>query len=209
MIKVLKMEVQPISVIFTFAATAVALAMAGYFALKRRILLTVISWGCFLALFRPLVAMSAELCRPIRHADGDTSNFLRHGDTLRVRLAEYDAPERGQPCSQRATETLRQLTQGGAKCRCYKEDRHGRSVCAVQTLAGVNVATLMLGAGLACIDPRFEDEALPADRAEARRAARRCPDAHAGHVVEPESAMRGRIPKGEAQCPVTTKSGAF
>lgn len=163
-------EINAIQVVIVFLVTAAALCFAGYFAWRRRLVLATVCIGCFLALFRPSVAMSAELCLPIRYADGDTFNFLRHGDTVRVRLAGYDAPERGQPFSQRATETLRQLTQGGAKCRCYKEDRHGRSVCAVQTLAGVNVATLMLGAGLGCIDSRFEDEALPADRAEARRA---------------------------------------
>lgn len=163
-------EINAIQLTVVFLVTAAALCFAGYFAWRRRLVLATVCIGCFLALFRPSVAMSAEPCLPIRYADGDTFNFLRHGDTVRVRLAGYDAPERGQPFSQRATESLRQLTQGGAKCRCYKEDRHGRSVCAVQTLAGVNVATLMLGAGLGCIDSRFEDEALPADRAEARRA---------------------------------------
>ncbi len=155
-------------VVFLFPA--LALCIAGYSAWRRRLLLATVCMGCFLALFRPSVAMSAELCVPIRYADGDTFTFLRHGETVRVRLAGYDAPERGQPFSKRATETLRQLIQGGAKCRCYKEDRHGRSVCRVQTLAGANVATLMLGAGLGCIDSRFEDEASPTDRAEARRA---------------------------------------
>jgi len=163
-------EIQLIPVVITFTATAVALALAGYFALRRRVLLAVVSIGCFLALFNPTAAMSAELCKPIRYADGDTFNFKRAGELVRVRLAGYDAPERGQPFSARATEHLRMLTTGGARCDCYKADRYGRSVCTVRTLQGANVAPLMLGAGYGCIDPRFEAEAKPEDRAQARAA---------------------------------------
>ena len=163
-------EIQLIPVIITFTATAAALVLAGYFALRRRVLLAVVSIGCFLVLFNPTAAMSAELCKPIRYADGDTFNFKRGGELVRVRLAGYDAPERGQPFSARATEHLRMLTAGGAQCDCYKADRYGRSVCTVRTLAGANVAPLMLGAGYGCIDPRFENEAKPEDRAQARAA---------------------------------------
>jgi endonuclease YncB( thermonuclease family) len=114
--------------------------------------------------------MSAELCKPIQYADGDTFTFKRGNEAVRVRLAGYDALERGQPFSHRATEHLRKLTEGGANCDCYKQDRYGRSVCTVRTTSGVNVATEMLKAGFACIDPRFESEAAPADRDAARTA---------------------------------------
>jgi endonuclease YncB( thermonuclease family) len=150
--------------------TLAALVLAGYFALRRRLLLAVVSIGCFLALFNPTAAMSAELCKPIRYADGDTFNFKRGGELVRVRLAGYDAPEVGQPFSRRATDHLRMLTLVGAQCDCYKSDRYGRSVCTVRTLTGANVAPLMLGAGYGCIDPRFEDEAEPVDRDQARAA---------------------------------------
>ena len=163
-------EIQLIPVIITFTATAAALILAGYFTLRRRLILAVVSMGCFLALFNPTAAMSAELCKPIRYADGDTFNFKRGGELVRVRLAGYDAPERGQPFSKRATEHLRKLTAGGAQCDCYKTDRYGRSVCTVRTLAGEHIAPLMLGAGYGCIDPRFEKEAKPEDRAQARAA---------------------------------------
>ena len=46
-----------------------------------------------------------------------------------------------------ATNRLRDLTEGGANCDCYKQDRHGRSICTVHTLAGENVAAVMLKAG--------------------------------------------------------------
>ena len=194
-------EIQLIPVVITFTATAVALALAGYFALRRRVLLAVVSIGCFLALFNPTAAMSAELCKPIRYADGDTFNFKRAGELVRVRLAGYDAPERGQPFSARATEHLRMLTAGGARCDCYKADRYGRSVCTVRTLQGANVAPLMLAAGYGCIDPRFEEEAKPVDRAQARAALE---DAQARRVgmwsgINPQCAAEFRREKRNAQ----------
>lgn len=163
-------EINTISVMITLIGTAAALLLAAYFTLRRRLVLAAVCLGCFFALFRPSVAMSAELCKPIRYADGDTFTFMRGGEKVRVRLAGYDALERGQNFSHRATEHLRQLTESGANCDCYKQDRHGRSVCTVRTMAGVNVATEMLKAGFACIDPRFEGEAAPADRTAARAA---------------------------------------
>ena len=154
----------------TLVGTLAALVLAGYFTWRRQLLLAFVCLGCFFALFRPSVAMAEEICLPIRYADGDTFNFKRGSELVRVRLAGYDAPEVGQPFSKLATDTLRMLTEGGARCDCYKEDRYGRSVCTVRTLDGVNIAPLMLGAGFGCIDPRFENEAGPIDRALARLA---------------------------------------
>ena len=165
-----EIQINLVASVITFLVTLAALVLAGYFALRRHVLLAVVSIGCFLALFNPTAAMSAELCKPIKYADGDTFNFKRGGELVRVRLAGYDAPEVGQPFSARATEHLRNLTVGGARCDCYKADRYGRSVCTVRTLQGANVAPLMLAAGFGCIDPRFENEAAPVDRAQARAA---------------------------------------
>jgi hypothetical protein len=68
------------SVIITFAATATALVLAVYFGLHRRVVLAVVSMACFLVFFNPTTAMSAELCNPIRYADGDTFSFKRSGE---------------------------------------------------------------------------------------------------------------------------------
>lgn len=187
--------------VITLLATLAALGLSGYFALRRRVVLAVVSMGCFLVLFNPTAAMGNEICKPIRYADGDTFNFKRDGELVRVRLAGFDAPERGQPFSRRATEKLRSLTAGGARCDCYKTDRYGRSVCTVRTLTGVNVAPLMLGAGFGCIDPRFENEADPVDRAQARAS---LADAQARKVgmwsdSEPQCAAEYRREKRNAQ----------
>ena len=185
----------------TLLVTLAALVMAGYFTLRRRIVLAVVSMGCFLALFNPSIAMSAEHCKPIRYADGDSFNFKRGGELVRVRLAGYDAPERGQPYSKRATEHLRLLTAGGAQCDCYKSDRYGRSVCNVRTLAGAHIAPLMLRAGYGCIDERFEDEASPEDRDQARAALERAQAKKVGmwSSQNPQCAAEYRREKRNAQ----------
>ena len=196
-----EIQINLLGSVITLLATLAALVLAGYFALRRRVFLAVVSIGCFLALFNPTAAMSGEICKPLRYADGDTFNFKRGGELVRVRLAGYDAPERGQPFSRRATEHLRMLTAGGARCDCYKADRYGRSVCTVRTLAGANVAPLMLAAGYGCIDPRFENEADPVDRAQARAALE---DAQARRVgmwsgINPQCAAEFRREKRNAQ----------
>jgi micrococcal nuclease len=160
-------------VLMTLAATVGAFLLAAYFALRRRLMLAGVCLLCFFALLRPGVVYGAEVCQPTKYADGDTFSFRQAGDLVRVRVAGFDAPERGQPYSRRATEKLRALTGPGALCDCYKQDRHGRSVCTVRTRGGENVAAVMLAAGLGCIDQRFEDEASPADRQAARDALQR------------------------------------
>lgn len=138
------------------------------------------------------VTAHAELlrCVPTRYADGDTFTFLDdEGRKVRVRVAGFDAPERKQPFSSIATAKLRELTEGGATCDCYKQDRYGRSVCTVTTLAGHNVATEMLQAGLGCIDPRFEKEAKAVDR-EAGRVA----------LKDAQASMRGMWSMPPAVC---------
>jgi hypothetical protein len=72
--------IQLIPVIITFTVTAAALLLAGYIVWRRRLFLAAICMGCFLALFNPSIAMSAEHCKPIRYADGDTFNFKRGGE---------------------------------------------------------------------------------------------------------------------------------
>lgn len=183
----------------TLLATVAAVLLAGLFAMRRRPVLALLCLICFFALFRPGVAVASEICRPTRYADGDTFTFFRAGEKVRVRLAGYDAPERGQPYSRVATLRLRLLTQGGAACDCYKQDKHGRSVCTVRTLSGENVAHVMLRAGLACIDARFEREAAPVDRQAAREALQAAQARRTGmwSLTNPQCAAdfrRGKMP---------------
>lgn len=105
----------------------------------------------------------AEICVPIKVVDGDTFHFERESELVKVRVAGFDAPERGQPFSRAATAKLKELTQAGADCECFKIDRYKRSVCRVR-VRSINVATLMLEAGFGCIDPRFTGEDSPNDQ---------------------------------------------
>lgn len=179
-------QINLIPVVITLIASAGALLLAGFFTLRRHLVLACVCMGCFLALFRPSVVLAGQVCRPHHHPDGDTFYFRDAGKEVRVRVAGFDAPERGQPFSRLATQKMREMTSGGALCDCYKQDRHGRSVCTVRTMAGENVATVMLAAGLGCIDPRFEDEASDGDRAAARAALQQAQQAKRGMWSEPD-----------------------
>lgn len=107
----------------------------------------------------------AQLCYPAKVVDGDTFHAIGSlGETIKIRVAGFDAPERGQAYGRVATSALRDLITGGAQCECRKQDRYGRHVCAVR-VAGRNVAALMLERGLGCVDERFVGEEMPADAA--------------------------------------------
>jgi endonuclease YncB( thermonuclease family) len=175
----------------TFGVTLMALILAGYFGLRRRLVLVAVCLGCFFALLTPSVVFGGELCKPTRYADGDTFTYFDQasGAPRNVRVKGFDAPERSQPFSKQATNKLRELTEGGADCECHKLDRYGRSVCTVRTLAGENVATAMLRAGFGCIDPRFEKESTAQDRDEGRAA-----------LAEAQAAKRGMWAQSQVQC---------
>lgn len=163
-----------------------ALVLAGYFTWRHRLGLAAVCMLCFFALFRPSVAFAGEECRPHHYPDGDTFYYRdAAGKVVRVRVAGFDAPERGQPFSRVATDKMRELTRGGAECDCYKQDRHGRSVCNVR-IRGHNVASLMLAEGLGCIDPRFESEAQPQERQAARAALQQAQQARRGIWSQPD-----------------------
>ena len=184
-------------VAITLMMTLGALTLAAYFTLRRRLVLACVCMGCFFVLFQPSVVLGAEICKPHHYPDGDTLYFRNaDGIEVKVRIAGFDAPERGQPFSRVATDKMRELTAGGAQCDCYKFDRHGRSVCNVRTLQGVNVAAVMLAAGLGCIDERFEGEAEPADRRAARAA-----------LAEAQQARRGMWSQADPVCAFDYRRG--
>jgi endonuclease YncB( thermonuclease family) len=61
--------------------------------------------------------------------DGDTLSVRAGGETFRVRLAQIDAPERGQPWGRRAREALARLAAGrSARLVVVDRDDYGRSV---------------------------------------------------------------------------------
>ena len=160
-----------------------ALLLAAYFTLRRRLVLGAVCLSCALATMGQ--ARAGEACKPYKYADGDTFTFLGSTGSVTVRVAGFDAPERGQPYWRNARSRMEELTRGGAVCECYKADRYGRQVCNVRLIDGSNVATHLLAAGLGCIDPRFEGEAPPGDREAAREALQSAQAARRGMWAEP------------------------
>jgi endonuclease YncB( thermonuclease family) len=107
-------------------------------------------------------------------ADGDTLTLLVHHERVRIRLAEIDAPERGQPYGTRARQSLAEL--------CHEriatvveagKDRYGRTVGMV-SCGGIVVNREQVRRGLAWVYSRYtrRDSPLYAVQREARTQAR-------------------------------------
>ena len=87
-------------------------------------------WLLLLALFAVASANAAEYTgKVVAIADGDTLTLLVDHRQLKIRLAEIDTPERGQPYGSRAKEALSQLAFGKrARVVAVDRDRYGRTV---------------------------------------------------------------------------------
>jgi integrase len=92
-------------------------------AMKRSLLLVLIlvAW--------PLNASQLLQGKVIKIADGDTFTLLTASkQQVKVRLAEIDTPERGQPYSRRATQALSELVfQKDVRVEVQTTDRYGRT----------------------------------------------------------------------------------
>lgn len=70
--------------------------------------------------------------RVVSVADGDTLTLLDGEKQTRIRLAEIDAPERGQPYSQKSKQSLLQMCQGKiATANVTGTDHYGRVIARV------------------------------------------------------------------------------
>lgn len=69
----------------------------------------------------------------IKIADGDTITVLREGNVqIKIRLADIDCPERGQPWGRNATEALQDaLTGDTVGIEVLGTDRYGRTIARV------------------------------------------------------------------------------
>lgn len=93
-------------------------------------------WGLIMVIFtltnpELLLAKTTEIVgKVVKVTDADTIRVLSSDNTeIRVRLAEIDAPERGQPWSKKATQALRDKI-GGQQVRVVVKDidHYGRTV---------------------------------------------------------------------------------
>ena len=132
---------------------------------------------CLLSLFLCFPALSQPLSgRVVAIADGDTLTILDEQKTQhKIRLAGIDAPEKGQPFSQKAKENLSRLVFGQVvTIEGEKRDRYGRRVAKV-LLHEVDAGLELVKLGLAWHFKRYQREQNQSDRksyAEAEEKAR-------------------------------------
>lgn len=120
----------------------------------------------------------ALVCLVVGIADGDTLTArCPTGDAdhpygqVKVRLAEIDAPEKGQPFGQRSKQQLSDLCFNvEASIRETARDRYGRTVARVQC-RGLDANLEMVKAGMAWAYTRYQtDPAFPKAELQARAA---------------------------------------
>jgi endonuclease YncB( thermonuclease family) len=102
--------------------------------------------------------------------DGDTLSIESDGRRVRIRLAQIDAPEQGQPWGRRAKQALAALAdRRPARVRVLDRDAYGRAVGDV-FVADRFVNEALVRDGNAWSYPRYvRDPAISAAEAEARR----------------------------------------
>lgn len=109
------------------------------------------------ALFIATVALScsAYQARVIGITDGDTLKVLHDHRTVRIRLAEIDAPEKRQPFGTRSKQSLSALCYGvTADVEPLNLDRYGRTVAHVEC-RGVDASTQQVRTGMAWVYDRY------------------------------------------------------
>lgn len=141
---------------------------------KYAIVLALFTFSAAPPQLRDLVGVGFD-ARVISVTDGDTVHVIPAGEkrAIRVRLEGVDAPERGEPFSDRArTFTRVMLFDQPARVEGRDVDRYGRLVARV-VAAGKDASVELLKAGLACHYTYYSfDRVLAAAQTEARAAGR-------------------------------------
>ncbi|MFC2406116.1 MAG: thermonuclease family protein [Cardiobacterium sp.] len=129
-------------------------------------LFTALFWALFVG-----NALAYEITgKVIGVADGDTLTILDDSKTQhKIRLADIDAPEKGQPYGNRARQRLQQLAAGKvAHADCREKDKYGRDVCTV-TVDGIDVNADLVASGHAWVYEQYNARAdLPPMQEDAK-----------------------------------------
>lgn len=127
------------------------------------------------AVLVPLVALAGAFdAKVVSIADGDTVTVLTAAnEQIRIRLAEIDAPEGGQPWSNRSKQALAALVHGRTvRVEPLTTDRYGRTVARLY-VGNIDVSAELVRQGHAWVFRRYvTDESLFAVEEEARAAGR-------------------------------------
>ena len=95
--------------------------------------------------------LDPRVCQVVGIIDGDTLTLLCEKKQVRVRLAEIDAPESGQPYGRRARKALAELCHGkNADLVAINQDRYGRTIGKV-SCEGVDAGSAMVAQGWAWV----------------------------------------------------------
>lgn len=120
-----------------------------------------------------LATTQSVLGRVVAIADGDTLTLLTpNHTTIKVRLAEVDAPEKGQPWGRNSKAMLSELAFGKqARAQVTDLDRYGRSVARIYVgSTDVNLEMVRRGGAWAyeryLTDPMFRDAEASARRSK-------------------------------------------
>jgi len=125
-------------------------------------------------------ALASEPVRVVRVLDGDTVDVLTQGQkTLRIRLANIDAPERGQPYGNVARQALATLIHGRTVTLDRTSvDHYGRTIglihvadpgCKAAPCPAINVNARLVKQGYAWVYTQYNKDAeLPALEQAAR-----------------------------------------
>jgi micrococcal nuclease len=113
--------------------------------------------------------LEAQVAQVVTVGDGDSVVVLMAGERVRLRLAEIDAPERGQPWSARAREALRdRVLDQRVRVDVIDVDRYGRSIAHIW-LGSRHINRELVREGHAWVYTRYlVDDTLVADEAHAR-----------------------------------------
>jgi endonuclease YncB( thermonuclease family) len=97
------------------------------------------------------------ICLIIAISDGDTIKARCAEETIKIRLAEIDAPEKRQPFGQRSKQSLSDLCYlRQAKITPQTTDRYGRTVAHV-ACDGTNASTEQVRRGMAWVYRKYSN----------------------------------------------------
>lgn len=118
-----------------------------------------------------MIDAAVLLCLVVGVSDGDTLTARCPDRTVKIRLAEIDAPEKKQAFGTRSKQALSDLCFGKeAEIRPQVRDKYSRTVARV-SCAGQDASASQLQAGMAWVYRKYStDPALPPLEAAARAA---------------------------------------
>ena len=107
-----------------------------------------------------MAGTSRYQARVVGVTDGDSITVLSDGKQEKIRLAEIDAPEKGQPYSSKAKQALSELVFGKTvTIQAVSVDRYGRTVARIY-VEGLDVNAAMVARGAAWVYTAYSEDPL-------------------------------------------------